>query len=165
MKRKLLLTAVFSWSFFLTYSQVIKMYCFKQEVNGGARSEIPNANTMTVPARYFIVVETKKKKVQFSKITINRIPCSFTCEAVQHLPLVLQTSNGGASVNKDTLLRSSAYNVFLLKNLAPVNDNRTPSKSTRNNIKDAIALTYRYNHRTRCISCTKTKTISPLFTQ
>lgn len=160
--RRFFLLLIILISGLVTHAQVKKLYGYAQEVNGGARqiNDDPNNDKSTNNNRYFLFAEIKKgSKVSFEQVWINGDQYAFKTDTIRNIPFVLQTSNGGELVFRDTLVRSSAGTIIQLKDLVMIKSNKTRI------MKNNVTIWYRYRNKLQSISLQKLKKIHPLFTQ
>ena len=155
-------------------AQVKKIYGYVQQLNGGAmqdrnstaqkkgRKDVTSADN----GRYFLFAEVvKKKTVYFQQVWIKGNLFSFRPDTIRRIPFILESSNGGELINRDTLIKSSAQQIIQLKDPVKKNTVVVPSKIKKLVAANDVVIIFRYNGKISTISLKKLTAISPLFTQ
>lgn len=166
-----LLVLVISFALNPACSQVVRLYGFEQPVSGGMGKGEPAVTGIdempaTENSRYFVFAEIKKGQSVFIKnVWIKGKAFSFKIDSVKKLPYILQTTNGGEMIFRDTLLRSARGNVIQLTSLARL-ENVKSSLAFRDVIMtNDVVIIFGYRKKTMTTALKKIKRVSPLFTQ
>lgn len=173
MKRYFILILLLSLPCF-TKAQVIKIYCYEQAIDGGAQQErdiqvtgIGKEEKETEShKRFFLFIELRKTSpVIIEQVYIKGRLYNVKPDTIKRLPFILQTSNGGEMVFRDTLVKGSTNMIIHLNNLVPVN-NKTISSAIRKKItKGNVVIRYRSKNKIQITSLARVKNLRPLFTQ
>ena len=157
-----------------TKAQVIKIHCYEQAIEGGAEQERDiqvtgigkEVNEPESQKRFFLFAELRKASpVIIEQVYIKGRLYNFRSDTVKRFPFILQTSNGGEMIFRDTLVKSSTNIIIHLKDLVPVN-NKTISSDIRKKItKGNVVIRYRLKNKIQIASLTRVKNLRPLFTQ
>ena len=160
--------------FFLTaalHAQVKKIYGFVQRAEGGAMQH-NNAenkkNDKEEPRneRYFVFIAIKKNNpVNFQQVWIKGNLYDFKTDTVQQFPLILESSNGGELILRDTLIRSSKDQVIQLKDLARSFSARPPLHIKKIIAANSIVIVYKHKGKSSTMSSKNLDKLHPLFTQ
>jgi hypothetical protein len=173
MKRYFILLLLLSLSCF-TKAQVIKIYCYEQAIEGGAQQErniqIPatgnEVNEAELQKRFFLFAELKKASpVIIEQIYIKGRLYNFKSDTIKRFPFILQTSNGGEMIFRDTLVKGSTNIIIHLKDLVPVNNKNIPSDIRKKITKSNVVIRYRLKNKIQIASLASVKNLRPLFTQ
>jgi hypothetical protein len=150
-------------------AQIKKIYGYTQELQGGAmqgRNNIRNQSGVSNYSRYFLFAEIKKNKpVTFKQVWIKESLYTFKTDTIKKSPVILESSNGGEMILRDTLIRSSKEQIIQLKDLvksAPAPVSLTVKKLIAAN--DVVIVFICKGVSTNFI-LKKLKTVHPLMTQ
>ncbi len=173
MKLHFILILLLSLSGF-TKAQVVRIYCYEQPIEGGAQQ----ANDILVSGmgkdqsesassgRFFLFVEVRKfNPVFFEEVYIKGRFYSFKTDSIKKLPFIIQNSNGGEMILRDTLVRSSKNIIIHIKDLALVNDKTISPVIRKRTTKTNIVIRYKLNKKICVTSSSKIEYLKPLFTQ
>jgi hypothetical protein len=173
---KLYFCILFLFLLFVTAkAQIIRVYCFEQEINGGARQlkrVIPGVGLMDLKQRneqnkrYFLFAEIiKGSTVSFDKVWIKSQLYSFKTDSIKKLPFILQTSNGGEMIFTDTLVKSSANNIIQLTDLVVTNNKPVPATIKKQLSSNAVVIYYKLRNKFFTANLVKVKVLRPFITQ
>jgi hypothetical protein len=155
-------------------AQVKKVYGFSQELYSGVKQDndlsggkASNGGDLSSNTqRYFLFIETiKYKRVDIEQVWIKGFLYNYKIDTIKTLPFILENSNGGEMILKDTLVKSSKEEIIQLKNLAKANYKATPKKVRKLVAEKDIVIVFGYKKRLRNITLRKLSTTKPLFTQ
>jgi len=152
-------------------AQIKKIHGFVQHIEGGAMQDnnAESRNNDKVKAgneRYFVFIEIKKHSpVNFQQVWIRGHLYDFKIDTIRKFPLVMQSSNGGELILRDTLIRSTQEQVIQLKDLT-----RSFGAKPTLNIKKIIAansivIVYKHKGKSSTVASKKLDKLHPLFTQ
>lgn len=147
-------------------AQVTKVYGYLQGIQGGAMQDRNNKQSKAETARYFLFAAIlKKRTVYFQQVWIKGNLYSFKPDTIKKIPFILESSNGGEMVNRDTLVKSSTQQIIQLKDLVKKDNAIIPSKIKKLIAANDVVIVFKYRDKTSTITLRKLTSITPLFTQ
>lgn len=172
--KHLIFTLLMFFLLLYTKAQVKKIYGYVQEVNGGAmqdRNSLPAIKGGTTKvlidnSRYFVFAAIKKNSlVTFKQIWIKGNVYDFKLDTIKKLPFVLESSNGGEMVVRDTLIRSSKEQIIQLKYLVQTGPAVVTKNARKLVLENNVVISTSYKNHLFYIALQKLSNVKPLFTQ
>jgi hypothetical protein len=151
--------------------QVKKIYAFAQRIEGGAMQDNnaerkDNNKIKSGNERYFVFIEIKKNDaVYFQQVWINGNLYNFKIDTIKKFPLVMESSNGGELILRDTLIRATKERVIQLKDLVISSGAKLPLAIKKTVAANSVVIVYKYKGK-ELTACSKNPgKLRPLFTQ
>lgn len=173
MKFHFILILLLSLSYF-TKAQIIKIHCYEQAIEGGSQQERDiqvtgigkEENQSESNKRFFLFAELRKASpVLILQIYIKGRLYNFKSDIIKRFPFILQTSNGGEMILRDTLVKGSTNIIIHLKDLVAVNNKTIPSDIRKKITKGNVVIRYRLKNKIQIARLARVKNLRPLFTQ
>jgi hypothetical protein len=150
-------------------AQVNRLLGYVQQVNAGMLPEVNQSGTPkqeNPPGRYFLfAVQKSRAAVLYQQVWINGQAYTFTIDTVKKVPFVLETSNGGEMILRDTLVKQRGALIIRLNNLVPTDGKKLSASIERLVKAHAMVLVYSRQKKRMLQYLHRAAAISPLFTQ
>jgi len=152
-------------------AQIKKIHGFVQHIEGGAMQDnnAESRNNDKVKAgneRYFVFIEIKKHSpVNFQQVWIKGNLYNFKTDTIRKFPLIVESSNGGELILRDTLIRSTKEEVIQLKDLTRSFGARPPLHIKKITAANSIVIVYKHKGKGSTASSKNLDKLHPLFTQ
>ncbi len=155
-------------------AQVKKVYGFSQELYSGVKQDnnlsggkASNGGDLSSNTqRYFLFIETiKNKEAHIEQVWIKGFLYNYKIDTIKTLPYILENSNGGEMILRDTLVKSSREEIIQLKNLVKASYNIIPKNIKKLVVKNNMVLIFKYKNKRQNITLRKLGIVKPMFAQ